>query len=520
MVEMNVNDPRPRHATLHHSAVRWAAIAVAAVLAITSCSDDDGTADTAAATATLAETTAEPDTAAAPDTTAATQSTIAPDATSAPTAAETEAGFDPYTQTLEWTECDLGECAEATVPIDYDDAAAGTTTIALSRLAATGPDRIGTLFVNPGGPGIPGRDLPEKFESDAPDLLAAYDIVGFDPRGVGQSDPLGCLDDAGLDQMQAADLDPDDPASVDAYTALFQGQAEACLATNPELAQHVTTVETAKDLDVLRALVGDDQLSYMGFSYGTFLGTTYAALFPDKVGRMVLDGPEDPSLSESAKALRTMSGFQRAFDNYAADCVADDCPLGASVEEIEQHVIDLFETAKDQPLPTDDAARPLTRPLLFFGIVANLYEKDQWSALTDAMATALQGDGSDLLEYADLYNGRFDGEYLDNQQAITPINCLDAKLAPPSTSAPTEDDFVSASAVFGEIAYASSAVGCDKWPIDPTVTAPDYTAAGAAPILVVGTTGDPATPIESARQLAHQMDSGVLLIRDGEGHTA
>jgi pimeloyl-ACP methyl ester carboxylesterase len=432
----------------------------------------------------------------------------------------TSGDFDPYAQRIEWSECEYGECVEVSVPIDYEDPSAGTTTIAMSRMASTGSDPIGTLFINPGGPGIAGIDRVLDFQ-DAPadELLANYHVVGFDPRGVGASDAITCLDETGLDEFHAADLDPTDQSSVDAYLELLRGQGEACLANSPELAQHVTTIETAKDMDVMRALVGDDQMNYFGFSYGTFLGTTYAALFPEKVGRMVLDGPEDPSLGEVDKTLRSMAGFQLAFDDYAADCVENECPLGGSVDEINQQVAAMFETAKGEPIPTDDPDRALTRPLAFYGIVASLYAREQWPQLTEALSAGLQGDGTFLLESADDYLGRNDGTYL-NRQVITAINCLDAQLVPSSGTAPTEDDFLAASPVFGAVAYGSVAVGCDQWPIHPTVTAPDYSAPGAAPILVVGTTGDPATPIENAQELAASLESGVLLIRVGEGHTA
>lgn len=429
--------------------------------------------------------------------------------------------FDPYAQTLEWKQCAAGECTKATVPIDYDDPDAGTTTIALARRQATGTDRLGTLFMNPGGPGVSGVRELAQFTGDAPKLRDAYDVVGFDPRGVGQSDPVRCVDDAALDKLRAADVDTDDPASVDAYTTMFRAQGEACLKKYPELARHLTTVEAAKDMDVLRVLVGDDQLNYMGFSYGTFLGATYAALFPDKVGRMVLDGPEDPSVNETDKALRVLGGIQVAFDDYAADCVANGCPLGASVPEVEQKVTDLLAAALNEPLATDDPERPLTRTLVFFGILAQLYSDASWPTLTDGLVAAVDGDGTDLLAAADEYLGRTPNGYPGNtQHVITPINCLDAQLSPSSPSTATRDDFVTASRMFGEIAYDSVTVGCDQWPIHPTVTAPDYTAKGAAPILVVATTGDPVTPIANARQLAAQLDSGVLLIRDGDGHTA
>lgn len=438
-----------------------------------------------------------------------------------PEATDTGGDFDPYGQTLEWSACDVGECAEATVPIDYDDPSAGTTTIAMVRQPAMG-DRAGTLFVNPGGPGESGIDfVVEAGLYFGLPIQESFDIVGFDPRGVGQSDPLVCLDDEELDDYVAADVDPDDPASVDAYGELIAGMADACLATNPELAKHVTTVETAKDLDVLRALVGDDELYYFGGSYGTFLGATYAALFPDRVGRVVLDGAIDPSIALLQNDLRQAGGFQLAFDDYATDCVATGCPLGASVEEIEASVAGVFDAAFADPLPTGDSERPLTRATAMYGVIAQLYAEDSWPQLTDAILAALDGDGSALLGSSDGYWQRAaDGYVTNTAESNKAITCLDAQVAPAPESVPTEDDFIEASSLFGEIYYGLVEIECDTWPIEPSVEFPDYTAPGAAPILVIGSTGDPATPIESAHVLADLLESGVLLIRDGEGHTA
>ncbi len=439
---------------------------------------------------------------------------------------------DPYQQTLAWGDCEGGEegseeleaafeCATATVPIDYADPSAGTTTIALKRLPATG-DKQGTLFINPGGPGGSGVEMAFFFSLLASEgLKDVYDIVGFDPRGVGASDPLGCLDTASFDELLATDVDPADADSADRYAALVQAQGEACLQTNPQLAQHVTTVETAMDLDVLRALVGDETLHYFGASYGTFLGTTYAALFPDKAGRLVLDGAVDPSLSLTQAGLRQAAGFQLAFEDYVADCLTADCPLGSSMEEIEQKLADLLDAVVDEPLDTADPERPLTQALAFYGIAGPLYAQFEWPFLTSSLVEAFAGDGSELLANADVYNNRGTDGYLTNQaQANTAINCLDAPLHPEPEVTPTEEDFVAASPLFGDITYGYLEVGCMSWPIEPSVEAPDYSAPGAPPILVIGTTGDPATPFASARKLADTLESGVLLIRDGEGHTA
>jgi len=495
---------------------------IVATVVVAACSGDDDSADEATTVPTTeASSTSVPPTTVAETASSTTPSSSTPDTTTPDTTAPAE-DVDPFSQTLEWTDCDGIDCAMAIVPIDYDDPSAGTTTISMVRLPAQG-DKIGTLFINPGGPGGSGIDFAlGQAQLFGEGILESFDIVGFDPRGVGQSDPLICADTAGLDEWLGSDVDADDPESVAAYQDIVEGIGNGCLDTNPELSQHVTTVETAKDIDLLRTLVGDDQLYYYGGSYGSFLGATYAALFPENVGRMVLDGPPDPLLHELQNRLRQAGGFQLAFDDYAADCVETGCPLGDSVDEVEQTVADLFEAALADPLPTDDPERPLTRALAVQGMAAPLYDEEAWSLLTESLDAAVNGgDWSAILRLADINSQRSEDGYPNNiSQAQTAINCLDEQLLPEADSEPTEDDFIAASSLFGSYIYGIYAFDCDAWPIEPSVTFPDYAAAGAAPILVVGTTGDPATPIENAYALADELDSGVLLVREGEGHTA
>ena len=405
------------------------------------------------------------------------------------------------------------------VPIDYADPSQGTTAIALAKRAATGQKR-GTLFVNPGGPGRSGIQYLEYFP-EVPALNAIYDIVGFDPRGVGQSDPLGCLDAAGEDALIAANLDPRHPEDLQQSIVLLREEGEACLRTNPRLARHVTTVETAKDLDVLRAVVGDDSLNYFGASYGTYLGATYAALFPERVGRLVLDGAVDPSLTPEQEALNAAKGFQTAFEAFADDCLAaPPCALGSSRDEIVTKVSDLITGLHAQPLKTDDPERPLTQWLGYLGIIAPLYAESVWPELNRALVLAFDGFGTALLDLADWLMARTADGYSTNAvDASFAINCLDYPLKP-SGPPPAESEFLEASPVFGQMLYGTALAGCDGWPITPTVPAPDYSTPAAAPILVVGTTRDPATPYANAQKLAELLPTGVLLTRDGDGHTA
>lgn len=450
-----------------------------------------------------------------------------PDSTPAPTVGGEGATelSDYYDQELDWRECDQGECATAALPVEYDSPDGDTTEVELARRPADDPERrIGTLFLNPGGPGGSGIDYLAQFTSQASDeLLARYDIVGFDPRGVATSDPVDCMSDEEQDEFVAADPDPDTPAEVDEFVESTKRFGKGCLATSGKLAANMSTIDVAKDLDVLRGLVGDDRLHYAGASYGTAIGATYAELFPDRVGRMVLDGAIDPTLTPRESGLAQAKGFETALRAYAKDCVdnSDSCPLGDDVEAGVRRIADLLDKLDEKPLDTGDEDRPLTRSLAFFGIALPLYDEAGWPALNVALERAFDGDGSVLLGLSDQYFQRTSSGYANNQfEAQTVVNCLDSRSeATPEEVEAAVGDFERASPTFGEI-FAWGELGCAEWPIDPQHKPLDIDAKGAAPIVVVGTTRDPATPYEQAVALSRQLDSGVLLSREGDGHTA
>lgn len=431
---------------------------------------------------------------------------------------------EAYSQTADWSRCTpsgaIAECATIYVPTDYDNPSAGTTAIAVARFETASAPR-GDLFVNPGGPGSAGIGFAAYLAQVAPTLAGTYDIVGFDPRGTGKSDPLVCLDTADLDKLNAIDPTPDNPAERQQGIDLVEAQGAACAANSGLLASHVTTIEAAKDIDVLRAVLGDDKLDYFGFSYGTFLGTTYAALFPDKVDRFVLDGALMPSLSGMQVSEGQTQGFQTAVTAYIKDCIRQpSCPLGSSVSDASTKIRDLLTSVDRDPLPTGDSARPLTQSLAFYGIVDTMYSPQSWPSLTAALAAAFDGSGQQMLALSDDYFGRSGGQYITNLiQANTAINCLDQEVAGGATQI-SESKFVADSPIFGDIVYGMADMGCGDWPEKTALTPPDYTAPGTPPILVVGTTRDPATPLVWAQELAKTLDNGVLLTRDGDGHTA
>ncbi|MFI7006086.1 alpha/beta hydrolase [Streptomyces sp. NPDC050145] len=439
-----------------------------------------------------------------------------------------------YDQTLKWRECGAPgfECATLKAPLDYDKPAAGNIDLAVSRKKATGPGkRLGSLLVNPGGPGgsavgylqsYAGIGYPEG-------IRARYDMVAVDPRGVARSEPVTCLSGRAMDRYTQTDATPDDAGERTELSAAFEDFAQGCEThdrTSREVLPHVSTVETARDMDLVRAAVGDEKLNYVGASYGTFLGATYAGLYPERVGRLVLDGAMDPSLSARELNMQQTAGFETAFQSFAKDCVGrSDCPLGKGTPAQAGERLKKFFTDLDaKPLDAGDPdGRKLGESLATTGVIAAMYDEGAWPQLRDALTAALsKKDGAGLLALSDSYYERDpDGSYTNLMFANAAVNCLDA---PPAFTSPDEvekslPDFEKASPVFGAgLAWAS--LNCAYWPVKPTGAPQRITAEGAAPIVVVGTTRDPATPYPWAKSLAAQLSSGRLLTYDGDGHTA
>ena len=428
-----------------------------------------------------------------------------------------------YEQELVWTSCGSNECSTLEVPVDYGDPTGDTVQLALERAPARNQDdKVGSLVVNPGGPGAPGTDMATNADGYfRPQLLERVDIVAFDPRGTGDSDPVDCLSDDDLDAYIAQDPTPDSAAEGREYTdeqdAFFQG----CVDNSDDLVGHVSTVEAARDMDVLRAALDEPTLRYLGFSYGTTLGATYAELFPAKVGPFVLDGAIDQTLDFRQNAISQAAGFERALRSYVQNCLEGDCFLGDSMPEALGTITDLLDSIEQKPLPTDEE-RDLQIGNAFYGLVLPLYSEANWPALDQGLQEALDGDGSTMLLLSDSYGGREPGGgYADNSlEAIYAINCLDDPAFIEPNQVPDEiPAFEKASPTFGEV-FAWGLIGCHGLQVQPSEPTPKIDANGAAPILVVGTTRDPATPYEEAVALADQLESGVLLTRDGDGHTA
>ena len=430
-----------------------------------------------------------------------------------------------YAQKLDWQPCDdRFECTAFKVPLDYEHPADGDISLTAARKVSDGSGhRIGSLLLNPGGPGGSAVEYMEGSASsyDA-GVRAAYDLVGLDPRGVGRSSPVTCLDGGQMDAYTAVDITPDDQPETDALVTADQGFAAGCRQGSGALLGHVGTVEAARDMDVLRALLGDEKLYYVGKSYGTYLGAAYAGLFPSRVGRLVLDGAMDPSL-DSVTGNRTQAGgFETAWAAFAKDCVKrEGCAVGSTEQQAGEQLDALFRSIDAAPLPTDSGRR-LSESQATTGVIEAMYAEFLWPGLRAALTDAKAGDGTGLLKLSDsYYNRAADGSYPNLMFANMAVNCLDlpAPFAGPADVRQALPDFERTSPHFGRD-MAWMALSCGYWPVGATGAPHTVRAAGAAPIVVVGTTRDPATPYAWAQSLAGQLESGRLLTYEGDGHTA
>ena len=434
---------------------------------------------------------------------------------------------------LAWESCHDGfQCATLKVPVDYSDALKGEFEIAVIRYRDKNQhDRLGSLVVNPGGPGVSGIEyaLNAEFLLN-PEVLERYDIVGFDPRGVGESTAIECLTDSEQDALLSGDPKPDGDAEFAEALAETQSFINECVVKVPNLA-HFSTRDAAHDMELLRQNLGDTKLNFMGFSYGTYLGTLYAQNYPQRVGRFVLDGAINPSLSMDQQSLVQAIGFDKALANFMEDCFqSESCPL--PVDSTPQFFTDLFAKVSMQPLTTIDKStgktRQITEGLVVTGTAAALYDDESgWPRLRTAIAQALLEDGTGFALLADGYSGRnIDGTYKDNQNdANIIINCLDWQQNRSNEEirlASTE--FSKAAPVFGPY-VAFSGITCNllNKSINRTVITseqnPGPIKSTATPVLIIGTTQDPATPYAWSKALATYIKGSRLITLRGEGHT-
>ena len=482
-----------------------------------------------------------------------------------------------YNQTVEWYDCGATggmeesadktgfQCAKVTVPLDYSQPEGETIEIAMKKHVATGSVRQGSLFANPGGPGDSGVEMVERNEIEfSPDLNKSYDIIGFDPRGIGESTPITCAvagetpaggaaqgamgaEDplSGSIRPDAAGVDPEPPedteipaagvaaggagfkALIDEITKNYkQKEADCAASTKPAgLLDHVDTVSVARDLDVLRALSGNDKLNYLGLSYGTYLGAHYAELFPANTGRMVLDGALDPSLTYNERRQGQAQGFERALRNYVEWCHSEQavqagqsCPLTGDTDAGVQQIGDLFTSANKTPIPSSDPNRPVTGEDMKQIVELLLYAPESaWSGINEALDQAINHNDASMFRIA---MDQVTAQPLVNMGAMTSTNCLDYRVEGDMATWKAQSE------ALGKIAprFATTLEGgdliCQSWGHSGTKAPKALHAKGAAPILVAGTTGDPATPYEWSIALAGQLESGQLLTWEGNGHLA
>ncbi|WP_447039826.1 alpha/beta hydrolase [Streptomyces sp. DSM 118878] len=418
------------------------------------------------------------------------------------------------------------QCATMKAPLDWSEPEGDTLDIALIKAAAGGAEdkRIGSLIFNFGGPGGSGVTTLPAFGEEYAKLRTRYDLVSFDPRGVGRSDGVTCEDDEQLDEYFQQDATPDDENERKKLMSNVKAFNDACEKNSGRTLPHVRTTDAARDMDLMRQVLGDDKLHYFGISYGTELGGVYAHLFPDKVGRAVFDAVVDPTQDAEQSSLGQAKGFQLALDNFAEDCASqeDECPVGDSAQDVKDRIAKLLKDLDGRPI-SGIPPRELTQTAATSGIAQALYSKDFWPYLTQGLEEAYAGDGRVLMALADSMNGRNeDGRYSNLQAANVAINCADDKQRYSAEDVEKKlPEFREASPLFGDY-LAWGMTGCTDWPVVGQADHPDVSADGAPPIVVIGNTGDPATPYAGAREMARALgeDVGVELTYKGQGHGA
>jgi pimeloyl-ACP methyl ester carboxylesterase len=449
---------------------------------------------------------------------------------------------EPTAEPIEWTESNdliqplvagrpgserglTFDRAQIEVPISYDEPGGERLPVTVVRAVHPGQtDRIGSLVVNPGGPGGSGVDAAISLALSLPeDVVRRFDIVGFDPRGVALSSPVECIPDETKDRLVAAEPQPTSAEQLDDTFALADEIAQECIDRyeSPAALGAFNTVDTARDMDLLRQALGEEKLTFLGYSYGTTLGSTYAELFPDRVRAFVLDAAVDPDDDQQARAESQAAGLEASFDAFAQNCLGllAGCPVG---QDPRRFVEELMLQASQTPIPSaeEGETRQATPGVVLTAVQAALYDTRTWPQLSQSLAAARAGDSAGLFSLTDSYRGRLENGTFSNQlDANITINCAD-------TDEEIETDEVRALAAEWDAEYplfgagaASGLYTCTPWEADRTPL-PDRDAEGSAPILVVGTAGDPVTPLPGAVDLAEQLTAGVLLTWQGQGHTA
>ena len=423
-----------------------------------------------------------------------------------------------------WTACDGStntevECGNIEVPFDYADPEQGSFVLYIKKHNAANPaDRIGSMMVNPGGPGFGGSSLADDAEYYfSQDLIDHFDIIAWDPRGTGETTPaVNCVDT--FDEYFGLDSPPETPEEKQALIDASQAFNDKCAENSGTILPYISTMASAQDINSLRLALGEEKVSFFGFSYGSELGTTWATMFPETVRAIVVDGAVDPNASSTQEGLNQAKGFEGQLSTFLKQCSEKTtCEFhngGDAEAAFDKLVLDIdttpLEVLKDRTL--------VTQGVLFTAVAQAMYSDYYWPQLSEALSAAQLGDGKGILQlYDDYYQRNEDGTYGNELEAFLAISCLDD---PGATSTEEVDshieDFIAAAPrLGGNFAYGYS---CALWPVKQAAKV-DITGKGAGPIVVVGTTGDAATPLSSTRKMAQGLEQGILIVVDANQHT-
>jgi pimeloyl-ACP methyl ester carboxylesterase len=431
---------------------------------------------------------------------------------------------------LDWSRCTTEqtriaglECGTLEVPLDPARPDADRIDLAVARQRSTGApsERIGSLVINPGGPGGSGLDFLAGAASLFPEeITERFDLVSFDPRGVAESTPVRCLDDSVKDAQLEGDLSPDTPEELQRVVDDQRQLLEACQDNSGELLRHMSTADVAADVDLLREALGDEKLTYLGFSYGTSIGATYATLFPQRIRAMVLDGAVSPAAGVEEEAITQATGFERVLARFVATCNVD--PSCALAPDAAGAIASARAELESTPVIADTPGgrRTLSADLFDYGLATALYDTTTWGPTATAVRNLRSGGAETFLALVDRQTGRQpDGTYDNSSDAQVMVSCADTEERPGLDEAAAVGARIRAAApVFGPL-FSTALVRCLGWPL-PASPTPAPTGAGAPPIVVIGTVGDPATPYEWSVQMTEALESAVLLTYEGDGHTA
>jgi pimeloyl-ACP methyl ester carboxylesterase len=484
---------------------RFAAVGLIAALLLVACAGDD---DRTVTVASTSPSSTEPE---SPETTAeGEQSTTTVDESGAPEG------------TLDWQECEERElrapgvtCATLEVPLDYDDPSGDTIELALLRQEASDPDeRIGSLLVNPGGPGGSGVDF-AVLGPYSPEIVDRFDIIGFDPRGVARSTPLDCISDDDLEALFQLPLIPTASVPQERQLEFARQVNEQCIAQ--PLALEVGTNNVARDMDEIRKALGEEQISFYGASYGGRVGWTYASLFPENFRAIVLDSPESPTATYEEDTITQIESFEGLLDSFIAWCGEN--PDAGCPSDVRAAIRTIVDTANAEPIPVDGTLAPLSSGLALFGIITPFYADQLWPQLAEGLTDALNGDGSLLSSIASFQTERNDdGTYSNLRDVFGYVTCADS-----SERWTVEEWNAFAARIDAQFPLWAGSNGaipsCDEVPTssDTTPVPDDPT---IPPVLVIGATQDPATPYQGAVDLSDALVNSTLLTREGTGHTS